>query len=227
MIDRHEFEISLKSPLQFWGNMSKENVDRLLGPDVAQMVKYNQNNPHHCYDLFLHTLHTVENLGNNASDTLRIAAFFHDIGKPFVATQKQNKTVFYGHANKSAEIADQLLLQMGYAMSEIERVCFFIKHHDDFISWVLPSEPYDRSNPYLIEISPTNVKTHILETMKKYGCFEKNEIHRVWRELLLLCRADVLAQAEKAYQGGRMIDSKAHKLNKINSIEKALLVLSF
>jgi len=198
MIDRIEFEISLKSPIQFWGNMSRANVNHLLGPEVAQMIKYNQNNPHHCYDLFLHTLHTVENLGDSASDSLRIAAFFHDIGKPFVATQKYNRTVFYGHANKSAEIAHQLLLQMGYALYEIKRICFFIKHHDDFISWVLPSERYDRSNPYLIEISPLNLKSHIIEAMKEYSCFETNELHQVWRELLLLCRADALAQSEIA-----------------------------
>lgn len=226
MIDRLEFEISLKSPIQFWGNMCKANVNRLLGPEVAQMIKYNQNNPHHCYDLFLHTLHTVENLGDNASDTLRIAAFFHDIGKPFVATRKHNKTVFYGHANKSAEIAHQLLLQMGYAMSEIERICFFIKHHDDFISWVLPSESYDRNNPYLIEISPSNLKSHIVETMKEYMCFEANEIHQIWDELLLLCRADALAQAETVYRDGIIIDSKINKINRIDAIIKALMSLA-
>ena len=38
MIDRLEFEISLKSPIQFWGNMCKANVNRLLGPEVAQMI---------------------------------------------------------------------------------------------------------------------------------------------------------------------------------------------
>lgn len=227
MIDRIEFEISLKSPIQFWGNMSKANVNRLLGPEVAQMIKYNQNNPHHCYDLFLHTLHTLENLGDSASDALRIAAFFHDIGKPFVATPKHNRTVFYGHANKSAEIAHQLLLRMGYALSEIERVCFFIKHHDDFISWVLPSEPYDRSNLYLIEISPPNLKTHIVETMKDYTFFETNEIHQVWGNLLLLCRADTLAQTDKVYRGRIVIDSKVHKLRKIESIEQVLALLTF
>lgn len=227
MIDRIEFEISLKSPIRFWGNMSKANVNRLLGPEVAQMIKYNQNNPHHCYDLFLHTLHTVENLDNSASDALRIAAFFHDIGKPFVATPKHNRTVFYGHANKSAEIAHQLLLRMGYALSEIERVCFFIKHHDDFISWVLPSEPYDRSNPYLIEISPPNLLTHIVETMKDYTFFETNEIHQTWGELLLLCRVDTLAQRDKVYRGRIVIDSKVHKLRKIESIEQVLALLTF
>lgn len=35
MIDRIEFEISLKSPIQFWGNMSRANVNQLLGPEVA------------------------------------------------------------------------------------------------------------------------------------------------------------------------------------------------
>lgn len=227
MISGTEFENSLKSPIQFWGNMSKSNVDRLLGPETAQMIKYNQNNPHHCYDLFLHTLHTVENLGDSAPDALRIAAFFHDIGKPFVATPKHNRTVFYGHANKSAEIAHQLLLRMGYALSEIERVCFFIKHHDDFISWVFPSEPYDRSNPYLIEISPSNLKTHIVETMKDYTFFETNEIHQVWGNLLLLCRADTLAQTDKVYRGRIVIDSKVHKLRKIESIEQVLALLTF
>lgn len=225
MIDRLEFEISLKSPIQFWGNMSKANVNRLMGPEVAQMIKYNQNNPHHCYDLFLHTLHTVENLGDSSSDTLRIAAFFHDIGKPFVATQKHNRTVFYGHANKSTEIAHQLLLRMGYALYEIERICFFIKHHDDFISWVLPSELYDRSNPYLVEISPSNLKPHIVETMKEYMCFGENEIHQIWGELLLLCRADALAQAETVYRDGIVIDTKTNKINKIDAIINVLVSL--
>ena len=226
MISGTEFENSLKSPVQFWGNMSKANVNRLLGPEVAQMIKYNQNNPHHCYDLFLHTLHTVENLGDSASDALRIAAFFHDIGKPFVATPKYSRTVFYGHANKSAEIAHQLLLRMGYTLSEIERVCFFIKHHDDFISWVLPSEPYDRSNQYLIEILPSNLKSHIVETMKEYTCFKANEIHQIWDELLLLCRADALAQAETVHRDGIIIDSKINKINRIDAIIKALMSLA-
>lgn len=225
MISGTEFENSLKSPVQFWGNMSKANVNRLLGPEVAQMIKYNQNNPHHCYDLFLHALHTVENLGDGASDALLIAAFFHDIGKPFVATPKYNRTVFYGHANKSAEIAHQLLLQMGYALYEIKRICFFIKHHDDFISWVLPSESYDRNNPYLIEISLSNLKSHIVETMKEYTCFNKNEIHQMWGELLLLCRADALAQADTVYRDGIIIDSKTNKINRIDAIIKALMSL--
>ena len=157
---------------------------------------------------------------------LRIAAFFHDVGKPYVAMKKSGRTVFYGHANKSVEISAPILHRLGYTQREIERICFFIKHHDDFISWVLPSERYDRSNPYLIEISPSNFKSHIVETMKEYSCFETNELHQVWRELLLLCRADALAQSEIVYRDGIVIASKTDKLNKIDAIIKVIMSLS-
>lgn len=189
------------------------------------MVKYSQNNPHHYYDLFLHTLHTVENLGDCASCDLRIAAFFHDIGKPYVAIPKQGRTVFYGHAIKSAEIAQLVLNRIGYAEKEVERSCFFIRHHDDFISWVLPSETYDRTNPYLLEISPSNLKAHITGATKEYACFETNDIHQIWSNLLCLCRADAMAQAEQVYRGKISIDSRSHKLKRIEAIEKVLLGL--
>lgn len=214
MISKTEFESSLLCPVQFWGELSKEDVKQLMGCEVAQMIRYNQNNPHHCYDLFLHTLHTVEKLDNAASDFLRIAAFFHDIGKPYVATKKSGKTVFYGHANKSVEITNPILYRLGYDQNAIERICFFIKHHDDFISWVLPTELYDRNNPHLIEISSSTLQTHIVETMKEYACFAKNEIRELWQDLLLLCRADALSQAEKVWRDGKVIDSKTRKLKK-------------
>ena len=46
---------------------------------------------------------------------------------------------------------------MGYDSKEIAQISFYISHHDDFISYVLPDENYNRSNPYLIEITPENV----------------------------------------------------------------------
>ena len=166
-------------------------------------------------------LHTVENLDNVASEALRIAAFFHDIGKPYVATKKNGRTVFYGHANKSVEITKPILRGLGYDQSEIERICFFIKHHDDFISWVLPTESYDRSNPYLVEISIANLQFHISETMKGLD-FAPSEICELWRELLCLCRADALSQADIVWRDGKLIDSKNRKLERIAAIEDAL-----
>ena len=126
MMNKGLFEDSLIQPLQFWGMKNKNEVSALLGEEVAQMVNYDQRNPHHRFDLFLHTLHTVQFVGSNSPTPLLVAAFFHDIGKPYVAKEKQGRLVFYGHAQKSAEIARQLLRSLGYTRVQTDHICFYI-----------------------------------------------------------------------------------------------------
>lgn len=222
MINRVFFEKTLNQPLQFWSNKSKAEVRAMLGEDVAQMVDYDQRNPHHCYDLFMHTLYTVKFIEDSASTLLRTAAFFHDIGKPYVAQEKHGRIVFYGHAKKSAEIAIPLLNNLGYTKSQVDRICFYICHHDDFISWVLPTEQYDRDNPYMIEISADNVTSHIEKVSMNNESMLNINSYELWFNLLLLCWADVSAQADIVYMNGVTIDSREHKLRKIKRINDAL-----
>ena len=222
MMDKKLFEESLKQPLQFWGKKDSSDVRALLGDEVAQMVGFDQHNPHHCYDLFIHTLHTVSNIDRNLPTTLQVAAFFHDIGKPYVAQEKQGRLVFYGHAQKSAEMAKSILKHLGYTQAESDIICFYISHHDDFISWVLPTEPYDRENPYLIEITPDNVAAHIRKVMEENKELTIKSNYELWTNLLHLCRADAASQSELVYRDGIVIDSKEHKINKVEAIETAL-----
>ena len=218
MMEKKEFESTLQKPLEHWGTKSKNEVGELLGAEVAAMVGYDQRNPHHCYDLFLHTLHTVDELDERSPALLKTAAFFHDIGKPSVAAEKEGRLVFYGHAKKSAEIAEPLLFRIGYNTNDIKTICFFIRHHDDFISWVFPEEEYDHNNPYLTEIRSENLSGHIESVRKKAELPEKQYTLRLWRELLLLCRADASAQAELVYMNGVQVDSREHKINKIDRL---------
>lgn len=64
MMTRNEFEKTLVASdcMTFWLSKTKEEVSNLLGKDVASMVNFDQRNLHHCYDLFAHTVHTVENV---------------------------------------------------------------------------------------------------------------------------------------------------------------------
>lgn len=123
-------------------NMTKDEALRLLGKEVAMMIGYNQNNPHHCYDLWEHSIKTMQGLTCDKDNQLRVAAFFHDIGKPSVARVKDGRTVYYGHAQKSVEIANSLLNRLGYMSHEIEQILFYIEHHDDFISCKVVKLPY-------------------------------------------------------------------------------------
>lgn len=106
----------------------------------------------------------MEGLTYDKDKLLSVAAFFHDIGKPSVARVKDGRTVYYGHAQKSVEITNDLLNRLGYPSYEIEQILFYIGHHDDFISWVLPQEEHNPKNKYLIAITEDNMETHIKMT---------------------------------------------------------------
>ena len=80
-------------------------------PELGPMVGFDQRSPHHAYDIFTHTAHVV---GNTPKDlTLRWAALLHDVGKvPSFTTDETGRGHFYGHAQKSAEMADAILLRL-------------------------------------------------------------------------------------------------------------------
>lgn len=219
---REQFEHSLINPLPFWSLKTKDEVSVLIGETTAVMVSFDQQNPHHCYDLFLHSLHTVAGIKETAPALLRVAAFFHDIGKPLVAMEKQGRLVFYGHAQKSAKVAYPVLKEMGYSDAEIKEICFYIKHHDDFISWVLPEEEYNRENKYLVPITKKNMQKHIEKFLKKTAVDDFQPNKQSWENLLELCYADASAQADFVIQNGTIIDTKEHKLKKILDLQKCL-----
>lgn len=113
-------------------NYSKEDVDALLGKDFAVMRGYSQNNPHHCFDLLEHTVKTAEALDCNGISEievlkLRIAAMFHDVGKPLVASDKNGRTVFYHHAVKSREIAEEEPCRYDLERCALDRILFYIE----------------------------------------------------------------------------------------------------
>ena len=220
---REQFEHSLINPLPFWSLKTKDEVSVLIGETTAVMVSFDQQNPHHCYDLFLHTLHTVAGIKETAPALLRVAAFFHDIGKPLAAMEKQGRLVFYGHAQKSAKVAYPILKEMGYSDAEIKEICFYIKHHDDFISWVLPEEEYNRENKYLVPITKKNMQKHIEKFLKKTAVDDFQPNKQSWENLLELCYADASAQADLVIQNGTIIDTKEHKLSKIKALKNCLM----
>nr|WP_308656402.1 HD domain-containing protein [uncultured Agathobacter sp.] len=220
---REQFEYSLINPLLFWSLKTKDEVSVLIGETAAVMVAFDQRNSHHCYDLFLHTMHTVAGIKETAPALLRVAAFFHDIGKPIIAMEKQGRLVFYGHAQKSAKVACSILKEMGYSDADIKEICFYIKHHDDFISWVLPEEEYNRENMYLVPITKENMQKHIEKALKKIDIDDFQPNKESWEQLLELCYADVSVQADVIIQDGTIIGTKEHKLNKIRALKNCLM----
>ena len=65
-------------------------------PELEKSKGFNQNNPWHVYDVYEHILHVVDNVDDMFE--LRLAALFHDIGKPYVYKEDANGIgQFYNH----------------------------------------------------------------------------------------------------------------------------------
>ena len=101
-------------------------------PELAPMKGFNQHNPHHIYDVYTHTAGVVD--ACPAVAQLRLAALFHDAGKPACfSLDEKGVGHFKGHANISAQIAKDALLRLKSDSFTINRVELLIKHHSDLI----------------------------------------------------------------------------------------------
>ncbi len=97
-------------------------------PELAPAVDFQQRSPHHAYDVYTHTAYVVENTPQDL--TLRWAALLHDVGKPASFTQDETgRGHFYGHADVSAQQADEILLRLKAPTVLREQVVFLIKNH--------------------------------------------------------------------------------------------------
>lgn len=97
-------------------------------PELLPMKDFDQHNYHHIYDVLTHTAVSVENI--EPQSVLRLAALFHDIGKPHCFTLVDGTGHFYGHASISAEIADRILERLKFDNATRKTVGKLIRLHD-------------------------------------------------------------------------------------------------
>ena len=97
-------------------------------PELAPMIGFDQHSPYHAYDLFTHTAHVCA--GVPGSLPLRWAALLHDVGKvPAFTLDENGRGHFYGHAQKSAEMADAILRRLKAPNELREQVVLLIGRH--------------------------------------------------------------------------------------------------
>lgn len=98
-------------------------------PELQPMYKNSHDNPHHCYDIYEHTLIAVESI--DPEPTLRFAMLLHDCGKPAVKKFDENGVAhFYGHQRISAEISAQILARLKVSNKFRDENLFLVSNHD-------------------------------------------------------------------------------------------------
>ena len=135
-------------------------------PELAPMLGFDQHNPHHDYDVWIHTLKTVSAVP--PEPVLRWAALLHDSGKPHTFTQDERGGHFYRHAEVSVQIAQKVLKALKTDRKTYDRVLLLTEMHD--MVW-------------------NGTEKQMKRTVRRIGA-------DAVRELLLLHRGDVSAQAE-------------------------------
>lgn len=165
-------------------------------PELQPMYKNSHDNPHHCYDIYEHTLIAVESI--DPEPTLRFAMLLHDCGKPAVKKFDENGVAhFYGHQRISAEISAQILARLKVSNKFRDEILFLVSNHD---RWEL----YENT-----------------EKMPRY--LSKFGLDGVLK-LLKVMRADVLAQSpEYRYRLDQIAD--AEKIAKNLAVQKPCLSL--
>ena len=99
-------------------------------PEVSAMIGFDQHSPHHYLDCFDHSLKVLE--GTPSDLTTRLAALFHDTGKPatfFLDEKGQGR--FFGHQKISQDLAIERLKYLRYPKKIIEDVSVLIGRHMD------------------------------------------------------------------------------------------------
>lgn len=79
----------------------------------------------HSDDVFEHSILTVD----EAEDSVKLAALFHDIGKPRTITTDEKGTHFYGHDIKGAEMTKEIMKRLKFSNAEIEQVVRLVRWH--------------------------------------------------------------------------------------------------
>ncbi len=95
----------------------------MILPEIAACRGVPQSG-YHTHDVFGHSLLTVE--ATPPDLLLRVAALFHDVGKPNTA---KGDGTFLGHEEVGAEIAKRALERLRFAQKEIDVIAGLIRLH--------------------------------------------------------------------------------------------------
>lgn len=117
---------------EFFKQMYESGITKVVLPEFDACVGVPQNSRYHCYDVSEHILKVVELVPPVLY--LRLAALFHDIGKPVVRTTDElGFDHFKNHANESCKLAKGILKRLKYDNDTSKKVLHLIKWHDCFL----------------------------------------------------------------------------------------------
>ena len=130
---RDEFTRIVQSPrpLQALFMAQKLGILRFIAPALEEGIGCGQNQAH-SYDVFEHNLRALQHAADNDwSLEVRLAALFHDVGKPRVREWSDEKKdwTFHGHDVVGAKITKDILHDLRFSRETIDTVSNLVRWH--------------------------------------------------------------------------------------------------
>lgn len=107
--------------------MQKTGLLMEILPELDLCVDVDQPGPYHKWDVFEHTLHTID--AARPELKLRMALLLHDINKPQAKRVVDGGATFYGHEKMGARTARKILHRLKYSNDFIDEVVTLVDRH--------------------------------------------------------------------------------------------------
>lgn len=162
-------------------------ITSVVLPEFDRMVETEQNNPHHCYNVGVHSLKAVKYI--EADPILRWTMLLHDVAKPLKKeTDEKGIDHFHGHDKEGVLVAKAILKRMKLDNHTIDTACKLIQYHDYRFHYpVSDKEVRKMMNKIGVELFPALLK------VQRADALAQSEYRRE-RKML------VLDSVEKAYE---------------------------
>jgi poly(A) polymerase/tRNA nucleotidyltransferase (CCA-adding enzyme) len=109
--------------------LRESNLLKEILPELQRAYGVGQNK-HHKYDVYTHSLKSLEYaVLKNYPLYLRLAALFHDIGKPLTKQGEGPDCTFYNHEIVGEKIVKKILERLRYPKNIVKKVSHLVRHH--------------------------------------------------------------------------------------------------
>jgi poly(A) polymerase/tRNA nucleotidyltransferase (CCA-adding enzyme) len=105
------------------------NLLKYIVPELREGIGIGQNK-HHIYTVWEHNLRALDySAKKNYPPEIRMAALFHDIGKPRTKRGEGPDCTFYGHEILSAKMTARILDRLHFPKNMAEKIIHLVRYH--------------------------------------------------------------------------------------------------
>jgi poly(A) polymerase len=109
--------------------LDESGLLKVLLPEIDALKGTRQSPDYHPEgDVFNHTMLLLSHL-EAPSDTLAYGCLLHDVAKPLCFRQEDERITFYGHTDKGAAMAEEILKRLKRSRAVAERVSYLVRNH--------------------------------------------------------------------------------------------------